>query len=131
MTNTANPVSTEFDAVVDANRAAALAAASGLAGDRVPLTFAAMWLFAEEVETLIARTLGPATVPIHVGQQFRYLRPLRIGERCRVKVDVAPLQSADRAMLALDMTVSDTAATTVLEGRATIALQSASAGADH
>lgn len=127
MTDAAKPADTEFDVVVDANRAAALATAAGLPADRIPLTYPAMWLFSEPVEALVAAALGPDAVPIHVGQQFRYARPLQTGETYRLKVAIGSAKAADKPVLPIDMSAYDQGGEKVLEGRTTIALHPASA----
>lgn len=71
-----------FTVMVDADEARAFAEALGLpAAAAPPPTFAIRFLFHPAARAALAAfTPADGTLPIHIGQRFRYHRPLRPGE---------------------------------------------------
>ena len=70
------------------------------------------------ISTLLGTQLpGPGT--IYLGQELKFLRPVRIGDEITVRISVAELKP-EKAIVVFDCTAEDGAGRRVCEGRATV-----------
>jgi len=103
-----------FEVVVDPQEVAAFNAALGLpAMAAPPPTFAIRFLFHPAARAaLAAHAPADGTLPIHIGQRFRYHRALRPGERLICALSALPAD-AGRAFALLRLELSTPSGDTV------------------
>lgn len=107
---------------VDAQEVGAFAAALGLPTSPIPPTFPIRFLFHPAIRAALAGFLPTdGSLPIHVGQRFRYQRPLIAGETLTCVLSALPPDAArPLALVRLDMT--DAAGAAVCHAEAEIAI---------
>jgi len=96
-----------FTVAVDPDEVRAFAEALGLpASPTPPPTFAIRFLFHPAARAaLSAFTPADGTLPIHIGQRFRYHRPLRLGETLCCALGAAPAEDGRPfALVRLELT---------------------------
>lgn len=108
---------------VDAAEISAFAETLGLPASPVPPTFPIRFLFHPEIRAALAAFLpADGSLPIHVGQRFRYQRPLVVGETLTCAVGATPPDGARPfAIVRLDMTDGTGAAVCQAESEIAIA----------
>lgn len=108
---------------VDAAEIGAFAEALGLPASPVPPTFPIRFLFHPDIRAALAAFLpADGSLPIHVGQRFRYRRPLVAGETITCAVSATPPDGARPfALVRLDMTDGTGAAVCQAESEIAIA----------
>lgn len=91
---------------VDAAEINAFAQALDLPASPVPPTFPIRFLFHPEIRAALAAFLpADGSLPIHIGQRFRYRRPLVAGETLTCAISATPPDDArPLALVRLDMT---------------------------
>jgi hypothetical protein len=108
---------------VDAAEIDTFAAALGLPASPVPPTFPIRFLFHPEIRAALAAFLpADGSLPIHVGQRFRYNRPLVLGETLTCAVSATPPDGARPfALVRLDLSDATGAAVCRTESEIAIA----------
>jgi hypothetical protein len=107
---------------VDAAEVGAFAAALGLPASPIPPTFPIRFLFHPEIRGALAGFLpADGSLPIHVGQRFRYHRPLVPGETLACAVSATP-PDGGRPLAVVRLEVTDTAGAAVCQADAEIAI---------
>lgn len=108
---------------VDAAEISVFAETLGLPASPVPPTFPIRFLFHPEIRAVLAAFLpADGSLPIHVGQRFRYHRPLVVGETLTCAVSATPPDGARPfALVRLDMTDGTGAAVCLAESEIAIA----------
>ncbi len=107
---------------VDTAEISAFAETLGLPASPVPPTFPIRFLFHPEIRAALAGFLpADGSLPIHVGQRFRYHRPLVAGETLTCAVSATPPDGARPfALVRLDLT--DGTGATVCQAESEIAI---------
>jgi acyl dehydratase len=107
---------------VDAAEVEAFAEALGLPASPVPPTFPIRFLVHPGIRAALAAFLpADGSLPIHIGQRFRYHRPLAIGDRLTCTVSAAPADQA-RPFALVRLEVSDGTGAAVCRAESEIAI---------
>lgn len=107
---------------VDAAEIRAFAETLGLPASPVPPTFAVRFLFHPEIRAALAAFLpADGSLPIHVGQRFRYHRPLVAGEALGCALSAVP-PDGTRPFALVRLDITDVAGATVCQVESEIAI---------
>ncbi|MBM3619860.1 MAG: MaoC family dehydratase [Alphaproteobacteria bacterium] len=107
---------------VDAAEIDAFAETLGMPASPVPPTFPIRFLFHPEIRAALAMFLpADGSLPIHVGQRFRYHRPLTAGETLTCAVSATPPGGA-RPFALVRLDVSDGTGAAVCQAESEIAI---------
>lgn len=107
---------------VEPEEVRAFAEALGLPVSPVPATFPIRFLFHPAIRTALASFLpADGSLPIHVGQRFRYHRPLVPGETLLCAVSAVPADGT-RPFALVRLEVSEPAGAPVCQAESEIAI---------
>jgi acyl dehydratase len=100
----------------------AFAETLGLPSSPVPPTFPIRFLFHPEIRAALAAFLpADGSLPIHVGQRFRYRRPLVAGETLTCAISAAPPDGA-RPFALVRLDIADATGAAVCQAESEIAI---------
>lgn len=108
--------------IVEASEIEAFAEALGVPASPIPPTFPIRFLFHPEIRTALAAFLpADGSLPIHVGQRFRYQRPLVAGETLTCAVSATP-PGGGRPFALVRLDTTDATGATVCQAESEIAI---------
>lgn len=111
-----------FTVTVDNADVEAFAASLGLPASPIPPTFAIRCLFHPAVRSALAKFLpDDGSLPIHVGQRFRYHRPLVPGEMLGCTLTATPAADG-RPFALIRLDLADAAGAPVCRAESEIAI---------
>lgn len=107
---------------IDAAEVEAFAEALGLPASPIPPTYPIRFFFHPEIRAALAAFVpADGSLPIHIGQRFRYERPLVVGDRVTCSVSATP-PDPTRPIALVRLDVRDAAGAPVCQAESEIAI---------